>query len=119
MILVDTSCWIEHLRLGNGRLQALLNRGRVLAHPMVVGELACGHLARRTELLRWLSDLPWARQATHGEVLRLIDRRQLFGRGLGYVDAHLLAATLITPHARLWTQDRRLGILALELGIAA
>ncbi len=117
MILADTSVWVDHLRAGNVRLAALLEEGRVLCHSMVIGELACGRLARRAEILRWLRELPSAREASHGEVLRLIEQRRLMGRGIGYVDAHLLAASLLSAPARLWTHDRRLGRVAGELDV--
>jgi predicted nucleic acid-binding protein len=118
VILVDTSVWIAHLRTGDPDLVALLEDGHVLAHPWVTGELALGHLARRDEILGLLQHLPQAKAATDHEVLTLIDNRQLFGLGIGYVDAHLLAATLLTAGARLWTHDKRLAAVAdqLELG---
>jgi hypothetical protein len=119
MILVDTSVWVDHLRSGNRHLAALLGEGRVLCHAMVIGELACGRLARRADILRWLSELPRAREASHAEVLRLIGQRQLMGRSIGFVDAHLLAAVLLTAPARLWTNDRRLHRVARELGVAS
>jgi predicted nucleic acid-binding protein len=118
MILVDTSLWIDHLRGGNEKLKDLLGKGLVLSHSMVIGELACGHLDHRSSILRWLSELPRAREASHGEVLQLIEQRQLMNRGIGWVDAHLLAATLLSPSARLWTLDRRLAAVARELGVA-
>ncbi len=117
-VLVDTSVWVELLRSGCEQLEVLLNRGRVMAHPMVIGELACGHLRRRNEILTWLSELPQATQASHDEVLELINNHKLMGRGIGYVDAHLLAATMLTAPARLWTMDRRLQMVAKEMGVA-
>lgn len=118
MILVDTSVWIDHLRTGNPGLVALLQVGHVLAHPWVTGELALGHLARRGEILGLLHQLPQAKAATDHEVLSLIDNHQLFGLGIGYGDAHLLAATMLTAGSRLWTHDKRLAAVAdqLELG---
>lgn len=118
MILVDTSVWINHLRTGDPELVALLQASHVLAHPWVIGELALGHLVRRGEILGLLGHLPQAKVATDHEVLTLIDNHQLFGLGIGYVDAHLLAATLLTAGARLWTHDRRLAAVSdqLELG---
>lgn len=117
MILVDTSIWIDHLRAGDRALVALLQDGSVLAHPWVIGELALGRLARRDEVLELLENLPQATVATDVEVLTLIDHRQLSGTGIGYVDAHLLAATLLTPRARLWTRDRRLAAAAGQHGL--
>lgn len=117
-VLVDTSVWVEHLRSGSMPLAAMLTGEQVLTHPMIIGELACGHLKRRTEILTWLAELPRASIATHAEVLKLIDEQALMGRGIGYVDAHLLAATLLSAPARLWTLDRRLHVLAEDLGLA-
>lgn len=117
-VLVDTSVWVGHLRSGSQPLAALLTGEQVLAHPMVIGELACGQLQRRREILTWLAELPGASVATHTEVLQLIDNHALMGRGIGYNDAHLLAATVLSAPARLWTLDRRLGALAEHLGVA-
>ena len=119
MILVDTSVWIEHLRTSNEMLIALLNGGEVLGHPFVIGELALGSLRRRDAFLSDLWDLPQATVAWDEEVLDLIDRETLFGRGIGYVDAHLLAAARLTAGTKLWTRDRRLQAVATELGLAA
>ena len=118
MILVDTSIWIDHLRTGDPGLGELLRDGQVLAHPWVTGELALGHLSRRSEILGLLHNLPQATVATDDEVLTLIDKRQLFGLGIGYVDAHLLAATTLTTAARLWTRDKRLAAVAVQHGPA-
>lgn len=118
MILVDTSVWVDHLRAGDKKLTALLEVGRVLAHPFVIGELALGNLRQREIVLRALSDLPQASVATDTEVLHFIDRHALFGRGVGYVDAHLLAAVRLTAGAELWTNDRRLHSVADQLRLA-
>ena len=118
MILVDTSIWIDHLRTGDPELGELLRDGQVLAHPWVTGELALGHLSRRSEILGLLHNIPQATLATDDEVLTLIDERQLFGLGIGYVDAHLLAATTLTTPARLWTRDKRLAAVAGQHGLA-
>ena len=119
MILVDTSVWVDHLRAGNQTLGRLLDTGQVLAHSFVIGELALGHLRRRETLLTALADLPQAVVATDAEVLGFIDRHALFGRGVGYVDVHLLAAVRLTQGAALWTQDRRLHDIAAGLGLVA
>lgn len=116
MILIDTSIWVDHLRAGDRVLTQLLDDSRVLGHPWVVGELALGRLVRRGELLTLLASLPQAVVATAAEVLTLIDRHELYGLGLGYVDAQLLAATQLTPGARLWTRDKRLAAAAAHLG---
>ncbi len=117
MILVDTSVWVDHLRVGDPELGRLLDRSLVLGHVLVRGELACGNLRRRAEVLALLADLPQAVVAEDGEVMALIDRQRLMGRGIGYVDAHLLTATLLTPGARLWTRDVRLAAVAGQLGV--
>lgn len=119
MILVDTSIWVDHLRAGDPQLVALLEDGRVLAHPWVTGELALGRLSRRSEILGLLHNLPQATVASDLEVLTLIDNRQLFGRGIGYVDAHLLAATMLRPGSRLWTRDKRLAAVATQQGLTS
>lgn len=118
MILVDTSVWIDHLRAGSAPLARLLDHGDVTGHPWVIGELALGHLEQRAEVLALLADLPQATVATPPEVLTLIERHQLQGVGIGYVDAQLLAATKLTPGATLWSTDRRLAAVASRLGHA-
>ena len=119
MILVDTSVWVDHLRVGSERLIALLNGGEVLGHPFVMGELALGNLRGQDIFLTALGALPQVVVASDEEVLHLIDRQTLFGRGIGYVDAHLLAAARLTAGTRLWTRDRRLQAVATHLGLAA
>lgn len=119
MILVDTSVWVDHLRSGDETLASLLHAGRVLAHPFVIGELALGTLRRRREILDLLEDLPHATVASHEEVLSFIERQALAGLGIGYVDAHLLAATRLTAGSALWTRDRRLAAGAERLGLAS
>jgi len=119
VILVDTSVWINHLRLASAILSELLDDGEVLVHPFVLGELALGNLRRRDAFLSDLRDLPRAAVATDEEVISLIDRQTLFGRGIGYVDAHLLAAARLTADTKLWTHDRRLHAVAAQLGLAA
>ena len=118
MILVDTSVWVDHLRTGNRRLADLLDNGMVLAHPFVTGELALGDLRQRALILSALSGLPRSSVATDEEALRFIDDRRLFGRGIGYVDAHLLAAVRLNAGAALWTYDKRLHGVAEQLGIS-
>ena len=116
MILVDTSVWIQHLRKGSDQLRSLLDEEQVFCHPFVVGELACGRLRNRQEVLSLLRALPQARFAEHEEVLHLLEGRHLYGRGLGWVDAHLLASALLT-RCTLWTLDRPLGRAAAALEI--
>lgn len=119
MILVDSSVWIDHLRRPDTGLMALLDEEEVLAHPFVIGELAMGSLADRAAVLASIERLVTAGVATHHEVLTLVDGHRLFGLGLSYVDAHLLASTLITPETALWTRDRRLHAAAARMGVAA
>ncbi len=118
MILVDTSVWIDHLRRGNARLEMLLDAALVSCHPFIVGELACGTLRNRSEILVLLGTLLSATVATHDETLAFLEANRLMGKGLGYVDVHLLAAAMLegTP---LWSLDRRLAAAAGRLGIAA
>ena len=118
MILVDSSVWINHLRVADERLSALLGAREVLGHPFVMGELALGNLQPRATLSE-LRNLPQAVVAEDDHVLTLIERGALYGRGLGYVDAHLLAAVRLTHDARLWTADRRLRTVSAEMGVAA
>ena len=114
MILVDTSVWVDHLRNGNHRLQALLERNEVLIHAFVIGELSCGTLKKRAEVLGLLQALPRAMPATDEEAMALVERRRLWGRGAGWVDIHLLASAILS-HARLLTLDKRLSALTDEL----
>ena len=117
MILVDTSVWVDHLRSGVPLLANLLQEGEVLIHPWVIGEIACGNLRNRQQVLDLLLGLPTALVASDSEVLLLIERGNLMGRGIGYVDAHLLAAAKLS-RCGLWTQDRRLAVVAQEQGLA-
>jgi predicted nucleic acid-binding protein len=118
VILVDTSIWIDHLRSGDAILTELLVNSAVLAHPWVIGELALGNLSRREEVLGLLGWLPQATVARDDEILRLITQKTLYGAGIGYVDAQLLAATRLTPDTRLWTRDKRLSAITGRLGLA-
>ena len=113
MILVDTSVWIDHLRAGDTELAALLNGNQVLMHPFVLGELACGNLRNRSEVLSLFKDLPHVALAA----LFCIERHALMGRGIGYIDAHLLAAVTLDGLARLWTRDKRLRTLVNSLAL--
>jgi len=116
VILVDTTVWVDHLRADDAQLSALLLSNQVLMHSFVIGELACGNLRNRDELLTLLVDLPQAPVASDAEVLFFIERHRLMGRGIGYIDAHLLAATALSDAGTsLWTRDRRLATLATEL----
>lgn len=118
MILVDTSVWVDHLRAGDDQLIDLLNANQVTTHPFVIGELACGNLRNRAETLKLLGDLANGPVAADDEVLFFIERNDLMGRGIGYIDAHLLAATSLAAPARLWTRDKRLRAASAALGLA-
>jgi len=118
MILVDTSICIDHLRSGDDELVTLLNSAQVLSHPFVVGELACGNLRSRDEVLALIGDLPQVTVATDTEVLYFIEQHGLMGRSIGYIAAHILAAVSLTSPARLWTRDKRLDAVAVNLGLA-
>jgi predicted nucleic acid-binding protein len=119
LILVDTSVWIDHLRKGLPTLGAALEREEVMVHPFVIGELACGSLKDRNEVLALLAALPRAVVATDEEVLLFIKQRRLMGRGIGYVDAHLLASVTLSEGTQLWTHDARLRAVAADLGLGA
>jgi len=118
LILVDTAVWIDHLRDDDAHLVDLLDRGQVLAHPWVTGELALGSIRNRAEILRLLDDLPQALLANAAEIRELIEQHELFDLGIGFVDAQLLAATMLTVDAKLWTRDRRLQAAAHRSGRA-
>ncbi len=118
MILADTSIWVDHLRHGDPVMVERLNSGGICIHPHIIGEIALGSLRQRDMVLTALGDLPTVAMASDVEVLAFIESQPLHGRGIGYVDAHLLAAVRLTPGSRLWTRDRRLHELAADLGIA-
>jgi predicted nucleic acid-binding protein len=117
MVLVDTSVWVEHLRQGAIGLDALLHEGRIVCHPFIVGELACANLRKRSEILNHLQALPQAIVAEHVEVMQFIENYRLMGKGLGYVDVHLLASARLTKTS-LWTLDQKLHEVAIKLEMA-
>ncbi|MEW6172854.1 MAG: type II toxin-antitoxin system VapC family toxin [Bacillota bacterium] len=116
MILVDTSVWVSHLREGNLDLEKLLNDGEVLCHSFIVGELACGNLKNRSEILSLLRALPTVIQAEHEEVLQFIENNGLMGKGLGYIDIHLIASAQLSG-AAIWTLDKKLTEVSAKLGL--
>ncbi|MCX6349205.1 MAG: type II toxin-antitoxin system VapC family toxin [Candidatus Aureabacteria bacterium] len=116
MILVDTSVWVDHFRHDEPLLRDLLIAAQVLTHPFIIGELACGNLRRRQEILQLLAALPKVEGASHEEVLHLVHTKALYGKGLGWIDAHLLASALLN-HIPLWTKDKRLAGIAQDLSI--
>ena len=118
MILVDTSVWIDHLRHPHPTLARLLSASRVLMHPMVLGELACGRFRSRADHLRSWRSLPRIEARDHGEVIDWIEAEGLAGAGIGFIDAHLLHAVVVRRGARLWTGDKSLRSLAARFGAA-
>lgn len=118
MILVDTSVWVDHLRRGDPGLVDLLERSIVIMHPFVVGEIACGSLHDREAMLELLQDLPAAAVADGDELLRFIESHVLHGKGIGYVDVHLLASVALTEGAKIWTRDKKLRLVAQRMGCA-
>lgn len=118
MILVDTSVWIDHFRATNERLKSLLLDQQVLCHPFIVGELACGNLHRRGAILAYLNALPRAHFIEHEEVMSFLEAHRSYGQGIGWVDAHLLASTVLT-RCVVWTFDKPLRRAAAALNILA
>ena len=116
MVLVDTSIWVAHLRQGNTQLETLLNEGTVVCHPFIIGELACGAMKNRVQILSLLQSLPMAETAEHSEVLQFIEHNRLAGKGLGYIDVNLLASAVLTG-VPLWTLDRKLQQSSAKLRI--
>lgn len=116
MVLVDTSIWISHFREGDSHLKDLLKDESVVCHPFIIVELACGGLKNRKEVLSLLKALPRTQIAENDEVLQFIENKRLFSTGLGFVDVHLLASSLLTK-ALLWTADKKLNRAAAKLNI--
>jgi hypothetical protein len=117
MILADTSIWVDHLRAGSKSLTSALLDTDIMIHPYVIGELALGNLNNRNALLSYLSELPQTTVTTFSETLYFIEQNKLMAKGIGWVDASLLAATALTPHSQIWTRDRRLARAAGELNL--
>jgi len=117
MVLVHTSIWVHHLRQGNTGLEKLLNKGQVMCHRFIIGEIACGNIKNRTEILTLLQLLPMTTLAKHEEVMEFIETHKLMGRGLGYIDIHLAASAKLTG-IPIWTLDKRFGDISKELGIS-
>jgi predicted nucleic acid-binding protein len=116
MVLVDTSVWVEHLRSGNVGLENLLNECHVVCHLFIIGELACGNLSNRNEILSLLQALPLVNHAEHEEVMHFIENYSLMGKGLGYIDMHLIVSALLTK-VSIWTLDKKLNEVSLKLGV--
>lgn len=117
VVLVDTSVWVEHFRQRQPVLVNLLMMDSVLVHPLIIGEIACGTPPNRLQTLADLESLPAAKQASFEEVLGFIEREALYGLGCGFVDISLLASTMLTSGAQLWTLDNRLSVLAQRCGV--
>lgn len=118
MILIDTSVWIDHFRHGNAGVRQLLEQGEVLTHPLIIGELACGSLRDRSEVIEMMQRLPMSPKTTDDEALHFIDGNRLWGRGIGYIDVQLLASTVLLENTRLWTVDARLASAAARLFVS-
>ncbi len=116
MVLVDTSVWVLHLRKGSINLEKLLTDGDVISHPFIVSELACGNIKKRSEILSLLQTLPMAAQAEHEEAMEFIEYYKLMGKGLGYIDVHLIASAILTG-APIWTLDRKLDEASSKFGL--
>lgn len=116
MILIDTSVWVRHFRTGDESLRRILAENLALTHSFVIGELACGHLKHRKRILGDLNALPLAVAATHDEVLTLMEEHTLWGQGIGWIDAHLVASSLLSG-CRLWTLDRQLELASTAAGV--
>lgn len=116
MVLVDTSVWIFHLRYGNDKLKRLLNVGYVICHPFIIAELSCGNLKNRNETLSLFQSLPMVIEAEHEEVMWFIENYQLMGKGLGYIDIHLISSSLLS-RVSIWTIDKKLYEISLKLGM--
>jgi len=117
LILADTSVWIDHLRSGDKELRKLLNQGRIVIHPFIIAELALGSLQDRTNTLALLDLLPQLRVAQLDEARLTIEARHLYNRGVGLIDAHLIASVFINPPTLLWTRDKQLRKVVEGLGI--
>jgi len=111
MILVDTSVWIDFLRNDNHLLKEFLENGEVLIHPFIIGELSCGHLQKREKFLNLIVNLPVAVESTNLEVLNFINSKKLFGKGVGYIDLHILLSAILSK-SPLWTLDKRLSVIS-------
>ena len=117
MVLVDTSVWVAHLRDGTIGLEEMLEEGDAVCHPFIIGELACGNLKNRSEVLSLLQALPMAVHAEHEEVIQFIENHRLMGKGLGYIDVHLLASANLME-VQLWTLDKRLKKVSSKMALA-
>lgn len=118
MLLADTSVWVDYLRQGDSELAKRVSEGQIVMHGMVLGELAVGNFKQRQLLLKRWRSLPFISTATDSQVLDLLESRQLMGKGIGWIDLHLLTAVLLANETSLWTRDKRLKTIADDLGFA-
>jgi len=118
MLLVDTSVWVDHLNKGDTGLAKALSSGRVICHPYIIGEIALGSLKARGVVLSLLADLPAISVASPEEIIKLIENKALYSRGIGYVDICLIASVLLSPGVQMWTRDKKLNAVCEELGIS-
>jgi len=117
MILVDTSVWIDHLRNNNEILTNQLKLGNVLIHPLIIGELACETMKNRAQILHLFNQLQFCTEASYLETLSFLENNKLMGRGIGFIDIHLLASTALTQNAALWTFDKQLNKASSQLNL--
>ena len=117
MLLTDTSVWVDHLRMGDAQLVQELHNNTICIHPFIIGEIALGSLKNRQEILSLLGNLPFSPIASDAEIRTMIEERKLYARGIGYVDCHLLASTILRPGNKIWTRDKRLASVAHDLGL--
>jgi predicted nucleic acid-binding protein len=118
LVIADSSIWIDHINKGDPNLSALLKRRRIAVHQMIIGEVALGSIANRERFIEEVKRLPQAKPASHAEVMAMIEWFELFNCGIGYVDAHLIAAARQLADGRLWTRDKKLHAQAARLGVA-
>ena len=117
MVLVDTSVWASHLRTGDTHLKSILQDGEVVCHPFIIGELSCGNIKNRNEVISLLQALPTVKTSDHDEILHFIEAHHLMGIGLGLIDVHLLASAILSD-VLIWTYDKKLNQIAVEMGIS-
>jgi predicted nucleic acid-binding protein len=118
MYLVDTSVWIDHLNKSEPLLVSLLNDNVVCTHPFIIGEIALGNLRQREIVIGYLQGIPQARVGSDFEVMHFISKRMLYGKGIGYVDAHLVTSALLMDNIYIWTRDKKLLKITKQFSLA-